>query len=88
MAIADRLVLRFNFFEFVRVRFDGQQFANQNGQAEGSRASSKIAWRSRTDVVKDPASGLWVRNNVQPPGEVENEIALGHKPLTQNAPMS
>jgi hypothetical protein len=85
VAAFDRAVRRHNFLEFVRVRFDGQPFANQDGQQEGARASSKAAWHSRLDVIRD-FSGLWRRNDAQPQGEVENEITLGHKPLLQNDP--
>jgi hypothetical protein len=82
VADVDRAVLRYNFYEFVRVRFDGQDFPAGHS-VEGSRASGKAAWRSRMDVVDD-GTGKWQRNNNQPPGEVENEIMENHKPLTQN----
>ncbi len=85
-AAYQRLVVRFNMREFVRVRLDGTAIANVNGPAEGSRASGKVEWYSRMDVIKNPATGLWVRNNDQPPGENENEIELGLKPLSQNIP--
>jgi len=82
----DRAVRHFNFYEFVRVKVDGTNFANQNNLVEGSRASGKIAWRSRLDVVKNTATGKWQRNNTQPPREVENEIMPLHKNLLQNDP--
>jgi hypothetical protein len=82
----DQYVIRFNFREFVRVKFDGQPFGNQNGSIEGSRASDRIDWRSRIDLIDPYLSTQWARNNSQPPGEVENEIDLGHKDLMQNDP--
>ena len=81
-----RLVLRFNMREFVRVKLDGNPFTNVNGPAEGSRASAKVKWFSRMDVTKDNGTGLWVRNNTQPLNENENEIKLGQKSLSQNIP--
>jgi len=48
---------------FARVDANGQAFTNNNGLVEGSRASGKIAWRSRLDVVKNKATGKWQRNN-------------------------
>jgi hypothetical protein len=38
------------------------------------------------DMVKDALTGGWLRNKNQPAGEIENEVALGHKPLLQNDP--
>jgi hypothetical protein len=73
-ADANRSVARFNFYEFVRVRFDGNGFSNNNGTIEGSRSSPKVAWRSRMDVVDN--GGTWDRN---PDGD--NEIELDHQPL-------
>ena len=81
-----RLVVRFNMREFVRVKVNGDQFTNVNGPAEGSRASGKEEWYSRMDVKRHPVTGLWDRNNTQPTGENENEIKLGKKPLSQNIP--
>jgi hypothetical protein len=80
-ANADRAEGRWNFNEFVRVKFDGKPFVDQNGTnavpaVKGSRASPAVAWRSRMDVVRG-ADGKWQRNNT--PGE--NEIELGHKAL-------
>ena len=85
-AIYQRLVVRFNMREFVRVRLDGTPFTNVNGPAEGSRASAKTGWYSRMDVTRDNATGLWVRNHTQPLNENENEIKLGQKLLSQNIP--
>ena len=85
-AIYQRLVVRFNMREFVRIRLDGTPFTNVNGPAEGSRASAKTEWYSRMDVTKNNTTGLWDRNNNQPLNENENEIKLGQKPLSQNIP--
>jgi len=77
-AFADRLVLRFNFNEFVRVLVNGGAFANTEHVIEGSRSSDKSAWRSRMDVIKDTATGKWKRNTAV---SGENEIELGHKAI-------
>jgi hypothetical protein len=86
VAAYQRLVVRFNMREFVRIRVDRTAFTNVEGPAEGSRASAKVEWYSRMDVTKNTATGLWKRNNIQPPGETENEIKLGKKPLFRNIP--
>lgn len=78
VAFADRLVIRFNFNEFVRVLVNGGAFANTEHVIEGSRCSDKSAWRSRMDVIKDTATGKWKRNTVV---AGENEIELGHKAI-------
>jgi len=78
VADRDRTVLRFNFTEFVRIKVDGAAFKNQNGDAEGSRSSEEVPWRSRMDVVKDAATAAprkWKRNGA------DNEIVEGHKAL-------
>jgi hypothetical protein len=75
MAAYDRAVRRFNFTEFVRIKVDGGVFANNNGHAEGSRASNDVPWRSRLDVIKDAATGKWKRNGP------DNEIKEVHKAL-------
>jgi len=85
-ATYDRYVIRYNFREFVRVRFDGNSFINYNNGLEGSRCSNKFEWRSRLDVTKNMTTMKWQRNNSQPAGEVENEIVTDHKALTQNKP--
>jgi hypothetical protein len=72
-------VHRMNAYEFVRVRFDGQQFQNQNGVVEGSRCSNKVPWRSRSRARRDPKSGNIQRVNVRPD---DNQIEVGgHLPL-------
>ena len=76
IASCERRIYRFNMNEFVRVRLDGEVFENQNDQVEGSRCSPLTRWRSRMDVIRDPATGKWKRN-----GTTENEIVIGHKPL-------
>ena len=83
---SQRLVLRFNMREFVRVKLNGIPFTNVEGPAEGSRASPKAEWYSRMDVIMDNKTGLWTRNNIQPANEKENEIELGQKSLSRNIP--
>jgi hypothetical protein len=76
---ANERVHRINAYEFVRVRFDGQQFQNQNGVVEGSRCSNKVPWRSRSRARRDPKSGNIQRVNVRPD---DNQIEVGgHLPL-------
>ena len=76
---ANERVHRMNAYEFVRVRFDGQQFQNQNGVVEGSRCSNKVPWRSRIRARRDPKSGNIQRVNVRPD---DNQIEVGgHLPL-------
>ncbi len=54
-------VFRWNFKEFVRIKLNGQAFANQNDVVEGSRSSFKSLWHSRMDLVDD-GNGVWERN--------------------------
>ena len=48
--------MRFNMFEFVRVKLDGGDFDNNNGQVEGSRCSAKVPWQSRMELLLDPTT--------------------------------
>ena len=73
-APAERTVKRGNFREFVRVRFDGQAFQNQNGTVEGSRCANFQDWRMRGDLSN--SNGVW---NLSPGGS--NELQGGHVPL-------
>ena len=72
--VPERVVKRANFKEFVRIRFDGQAFQNQNGTVEGSRCSNFQNWRMRGDIGN--SSGTW---NLSPGGS--NELQGGHVPL-------
>lgn len=72
VADADERVLRYNFFEFVRVKIGGK-FQNQNGVIEGSRCSPKIKWRCRIRTERGP-DGKWRRKTVD---AHDNEIVEG-----------
>ncbi len=94
-------VLRQNFLEFMRVRFDGKRPAatvkpprrtdatDPNGGVEGSRASEYLPWMSRVRIVLF-ASG-WKRDPMQqdeldPVEDDHNRIVVNkHEPLG-NAP--
>ena len=74
--------MRFNMYEFVRVKLDGVAFNYNNGVVEGSRCSAKVAWRSRMELVRDPTTAVtiddvttykWKRNL-----PAKNGIVLGH----------
>ena len=87
-AFTARVVLRANFHEFVRVKFDGTPFEEKN-ETQGSRASDNVKWYTRLDVLGDATTKMWTRNNNQPAGQNENEIVVGqHKDLLQNDPRS
>jgi len=51
---AAQVVLQANFYEFVRVRFDGQVLAGEN--TDGSRCSDKALWRAFFWVERKPAT--------------------------------
>jgi hypothetical protein len=70
--VIEEVVSRFNFYEFVRVKFNSD-FKNMNGLIEGSRCSPKIKWRSRIRVERD-SSGKFKRKNVD---SHDNEIVEG-----------
>ena len=70
--VIEEVVSRFNFYEFVRVKFKSN-FKNMNGLIEGSRCSLKIKWRSRIRVERD-SSGKFKRKNVD---SYDNEIVEG-----------
>lgn len=76
-----RWVVRHNMLEFVRLKFDGSDFTtdNEDETVEGSRASGKIAWHSRIDIVNDfsgpdEETGKWDRNTA---ATAVNDIGLG-----------
>ena len=79
--------IRFNMFEFVRVKLDGGAFDNNNGQVEGSRCSLKVPWQSRMELLQDPNTKVskgdettykWMRGA---PAKNMIDIVTEHSPL-------
>jgi hypothetical protein len=74
--VADYMVFRANFREFVRVLVNGGTFAlPRETLVIGSRASNKVPWRSWIEVSKGP-DGKWHRL-----GFPFDEIVEGNKPI-------
>ena len=76
-----RWVQQMNMRDFVRIRLNGEAFANDNNvPPEGSRASGKYPWHSRIDLntfQKPNGNWIWVRNsNTTTPSD--NDIDQGH----------
>jgi hypothetical protein len=69
-------IKRANFFEFVRVRFDG---VKPSGRVDGSRCSNKIPWHIQMGLKPD-AAGKWVEDPARPNEVEEGHIVLGDKP--------
>ena len=88
-ASAERAVQRWNMLEYVRVRFDGQNFVVD--RVSGSRCSTKFEWhathRLRDERVKPGNDRRWIRttgNQVEAPNT--NDVAGGHVPNIGEAP--
>lgn len=63
----DRLEMRGNFEEFVRIDVNGQQPA-YNG-LQGSRASYNFDWHTQLTLERDSGTGKWKRENPESIGE-------------------
>jgi hypothetical protein len=84
-----RVVIRVNFEEFVRVRFDGDPITHGNNlpDAQGSRCSLLGLWYSRMDITPGaPVEGqilpCWRRNNITTPTGPSNKTGTGKVSLT------
>ena len=78
----NRLIQRMNMLEFVRIRFDGVAFLNDNGRVEGSRSSGKYVWHSRLDIVNSVVGlvdAVWIRNLAAP--ITDNDIGVNLRTL-------
>ncbi len=72
----DQVVRRLNFYEFVRVRFDGEALAGEN--SDGSRCSEKVPWHAFLWIEKDGAS---YRQRAGKTNEVdEGHLTIGGAP--------
>jgi len=75
-AYADESCLRYNFRDYIRVRFDGTE-PNGN-KTDGSRCSDKYDWHCRHRWEKDAASGKWKRTTGDNQESDSNDIGANH----------
>ncbi len=73
---AAELVIRWNFKEFVRVRFDGRE--PQGNKEDGSRSSDKFDWHVRHHLQRGSSSDPWTRSTGDAPETAENDVATDH----------
>jgi hypothetical protein len=73
-AFDEFLVWRMNYWEFVRVRFDGVKPSGDtpDGNGHGSRCSNKYSWHVRHNLFKDGIK--WSRAGGDDPETDENDI--------------
>jgi len=69
---------RYNFWEWIRVRFDGTR-PTGNG-VSGSRSSPKYAWSVAHTLYKE--AGAWHRTTGDDVETEENTIRVGHIPIS------
>jgi len=74
IAGSDLSVLRFNFREFVRVKFDDTKPTGNT--VDGSRCSDKFDWHARHRLIN--RSGKWVRSTGDDRESGENDIGPKH----------
>ena len=72
----DEYVAKLNFYEFVRVSFDGNKPTGEN--SDGSRASLKIPWHSHFWLEGDGVKFV-------PKAGKRNSVDAGHQPLGGDA---
>jgi hypothetical protein len=81
---SDHYVYRGNYWEYMRVRFDGIDPVGDG--IKGSRCSAKYDWHARHWLVKDAQTGKWKRDSGDAQETETNDIAPVHKPLPANNP--
>lgn len=79
-----KFVMKSNFLNFVRVRFDGVQPAGGSGEkpkVDGSRGSPKFEWHVRHTLVR--GRDWWVRTTGDENESEENDVGDKHKPISR-----